>query len=128
MLTAAQYGEAERLAYRASDSIAAGYMASLGCEAERATEKQLPQHTANNDNAAAITSIKVFERFVKSTRNIGSTPDECQNIEHVIDTVAGLREAHDWSVLDEITEGDAKLMLSSVTALLGLIKANSGQI
>jgi HEPN domain-containing protein len=123
LLKGGRYGEAERLAYQASDSIAAGYMARLGGEAEGATEKQLPLHTTINDNATAIVSIEVFERFVKSTRNIGSTSEESQNIEHVIDTVAGLREAHDWSVLDEITQGDAQFMLSSVTALFEVIKA-----
>jgi len=123
LLTVGKYGEAERLAYQASGSIAAGYMARLGGEEERATKEASPQRRGQNDNATAIASIEAFERFVKSTRNIGSTSEESQNIEHVIDTVAGLREAHDWSVLDEITQGDAKFMLSSVTALFDVIKA-----
>lgn len=121
LLVAGRYGEAERLAYLASDSIASGYMSRLDDEAEPATEKQLPQHTANNDNEITIASIDAFKRFVKSTQNVGSTPEESQDIENVIGTVAGLREAHDWSVLDEITEADAKLMLNSVKALLEVI-------
>ena len=118
LLKAGRFGEAERLAYHASDSIAAGYMARLGGETGRATA----QHTAMNDNATTVSSTEAFERFVKSTRNIGSTPEECQNTEHVIDTVAGLREAHDWSVLDEITEADAEFMLQHVEGMLGLVK------
>jgi HEPN domain-containing protein len=127
LIVAGRYGEAERLAYHASDSIAAGYMARFDDEAEPTTEKQLPQHKANNDNEITVASIDAFERFVKSTQNVGLTPEETQNIEHVIDTVAGLREAHDWSVLDEITEADAELMLQQVQEMLELVAGLLGR-
>lgn len=122
LLKYGRYGEAERLAYQASDSIAASYMARLGGEEVPSTEKTSPRDGAQNDNIDGVASIKAFQKFVKNVWRVGATPEENQDIRGIVGDVVGLREAHDWSVLDEIAKDDAKLMLQRVSEMLEIVK------
>lgn len=116
-----RYGEAEQLAYQASDSIAAGYMARRGGETGRATEKTSPRSGAQNDNTDGVAYIKAFQKFVKNIWDVGATREENQNIRGIVGDVVGLREAHDWSILDEITQDDADFMLQRVGEMLEIV-------
>lgn len=122
LLKAGRYGEAERSAYQASDSIAAGYMARFGGEAEGATEKTSPCYGAQNDNTDGVASINAFQKFVKNIWHVGATPEENQNIRGIVGDVVGLREAHDWSLPDDISKADAELTLQRVREMLEIVK------
>ena len=122
LLKDGRYGEAERLAYQASDSIAAGYMARIGGKGEPLTEKTSPRDGAQNDNIDGVSSIKAFQKFVKNIWDVGTPPEENQNIRGIVGDVVGLREAHDWSVPDDISKPDAELMLQRVSEMLKIVK------
>lgn len=104
-LDAGRYGEAERLAYQASDSIAAGYMAHVSGEA-----------------ISSDASDEIFQTFVSHIRSARTTSEETQNIDYVVGIVAGLREVHDWSPLNEITKADAETTILRVTEMLGVVE------
>lgn len=102
-LESGQYGECEKLAYQASESIAACYLASSGDESAEASDE-------------------TYRRFVSSIWSAGTTPEATHNIRSIVGDINVLREAHEWSLPNEITKADAKLILQRVNAMLDLVK------
>ena len=97
-----QYGECERLAYQASETVAAGYLAKLG-------------------NDPALPSGNSFQLFVDSIWDAGTTPEATQEIRGAVGDVVVLREAHAPNLLHETTKADAKMMFERVSLLLSVV-------
>ena len=96
---ASQYGECEKLAYRASEIIAAAYLAKFF-------------------DTAIVPSEKAFQVFVDKIWAAGTTPEAIQEIRGVVGDTVVLREAFEPKLLNETTKIDAEMILLRVDALL----------
>ncbi|MDD2324509.1 MAG: hypothetical protein PHW63_00640 [Alphaproteobacteria bacterium] len=98
-LETGQYAESEKLALQASDTIAASYMTQL-------------------DNEPATPSDEIFEKFATHIWNARTTSDAMKEAWGIVGDVKVLREAHDWSLPNDISKADAELTLQRVGEVL----------
>jgi HEPN domain-containing protein len=97
-----QYGAAMKLAYAASELIAAAYLANF-------TDQQL---------AASDKAYLVFAKLIQDSKE----HDEfLPRIWDIVGDVTILREAYEPALLDETTTQDAQQMIEHVAALLELV-------
>lgn len=101
---ASQYGECEKLAYQASEIVAAAYLAKFS-------------------DAAIAPSEKAFQVFVDKIWDAGTTPEAIQEIRGVVGDIVVLREAFEPKLLGETTKADAEMMLGRIAALLQTAKS-----
>lgn len=97
-------GSAMKLAYEASEFIAAAYLSGAAGE-------NLPPSDA------------IYERFAKTIREPSLHPAFAAEIRGHVGDVSALREIYEPALLDETTPKDAQQMIEHVTALLELVCA-----
>lgn len=101
-LEAGQYGESEKLALQASETIAAGYLSKYS-------------------DAAIVPPEKAFRAFVDKIWDAGTTLESVQDIRGVVGDVVVLREAFEPNLLHEATTSDAEMMLVRVIRLQKIV-------
>jgi len=103
-LDAGQYGKCEKLAYQASEMIAAGYLNNLVQPPIAPTES-------------------AFDKFAAVIREPTRHADKITEIRAAVGDVAVLREIYEPKLLHEITKSDAEMTVDRVVALLGIVMA-----
>ena len=98
---AGQYGECEKLAYQASEIIAAAYLAKVS-------------------GTAIAPSGKTFQSFVDKIWDAETTPEAIQEIRGVVGDIVVLREAYEPSLLYESTKPAATQMMEMLVKLLAI--------
>ncbi len=98
-----QHGAAMKLAYAASEFVAAGYLSN-------AVGENLPPSDAT------------YERFAKTIREPTRHPALAAEIIGLVGDVSALREIYEPALLDETTDKDARQMTDCVKALAALVK------
>lgn len=103
-----RYADSEKLACQASETIAACYMTQL-------------------DNVPSSPSDETFEKFASHIWNARTTSETMQDAWGIVGDVKVLREAHDWSLPDDISKADAELTLQRVGGMLDIVKNLQGR-
>lgn len=98
-----QCGAAIKLAYEASEFIAAGYLSD-------ATGNGLPLSDAT------------YERFAKAIRTQAYNPAVLAKVKEAVSKVSTLREIYEPTLLDETTSNDARQFIDCVTKLEVLVE------
>lgn len=100
---AGQHGAAMKLAYEASEFMAAAYLSS-------AVGENLPPSDAT------------YERFAKTIREPSRHPELATEIRGLVGDVSALREIYEPALLDETTDRDAQQMIDHVAKLEELVR------
>lgn len=102
-----QHGAAMKLAYEASEFMAAAYLSNAAGE-------NLPPSDAT------------YERFAKTIREPSRHPELTTEIRGLVGDVSALREIYEPALLDETTSKDAQQMIDRVEALAELVREIAG--
>ena len=109
VLDASQYGECEKLAYQASEIIAAAYLAKFS-------------------DAAIAPSEKAFQVFVDKIWDAGTTPEAIQEIRGIVGDIVVLREAFEPKLLFETTKSAAEMILNKTLLLKNIVGCGDSPI
>ena len=99
-----QHGSAMKLAYEASEYVAAGYLTSV-------------------TGRTVVPSDAVYDLFAKAVREAEYHPPLPPEKRGVVGDVCILREAYEPALLDEATVKDAQQMIEHVTGLLEFVES-----
>ena len=105
-LDSGKYGECEKLAYQASETIAAGYLSNL-------------------DRPSSAPTEATFDKFAAVIREPTRHPDKIAEIRAAVGDVAVLREIYEPKLLHETTKADAGMTLERVVSMLEIVTAIS---
>ena len=105
-LDAKEYGECEKLAYQASETIASGYLS-----------------LSNLDQPSTTPTEAAFDKFAAVIREPTRHPDKIAEIRAAVGDVAVLREIYEPKLLHETTKSDAEMTLNSTVSLLEIVRS-----